>query len=120
MFRDTILLKKIVDEKQVHHLSTQSSNEDNEQILSSSIINNIQITNEILEQTLLSSTKMILKNSDAINENVNVNDTSSSSSSLYKQMLTADSMEIPLSPSDVMHSSEVEYDQASSLVDIDI
>ena len=41
MFRDTALPKTIVDEKQVHHLPTQSSLEDNEQMLSSTIISNI-------------------------------------------------------------------------------
>jgi hypothetical protein len=106
MFRDSALSTKIVDEKQVHHLHTQSSLEDNEQILSSSIINDIQTTNNMLEQTLLPS-KMILKNSNAFNKNVNVNDTSSP---LHKQMSTVDTVESPLSPSDAMHSSEVGHD----------
>jgi len=69
----------------------------------------------MLEQTLLPST-IILKNSDAFNENVIVNDPSSS---LHKQMSTVDSIEIPLSSSDAMHSSEVGHDQAS-LVNIDL
>jgi len=69
----------------------------------------------MLKQTLLPST-IILKNSDAFNENVIVNDPSSL---LHEQMSTVDSIEIPLSSSDAMHSSEVGHDQAS-LVNIDI